>query len=116
MIYELLLGTSKNIGLAAFLASKTQPNHGFGGPEGAKARVLRGFRGCRTMVSEASKRETTYFTWFGGIFARESLPGGLRETSGGSPEARAPREPRGAAESGTTISRGFAAFEVTKVS
>ena len=100
VIYEfLLLGTSKNIGLAAFLASKTQPNRGFGGPENAKARILRGFRGCRTMVSEASRRETTYFTWFGDIFARESLPGGLRKTSGGSPEApeaarRAPRQPR----------------------
>ena len=100
VIYEfLLLGTSKNIGLAAFLASKTQPNRGFGGMEGAKARILRGLRGCRTMVSEACRREATYFTWFGGIFARESLPGGLRKTSGGSPEApeaatRAPRQPR----------------------
>ena len=89
----------KNIVLAAFLASKTQPNRGFGGPKGAKARILRRFRGCRTMVSEASRRETTYFTWFGCIFARESLPGGLRKTSGGSPEApeaarRAPRQPR----------------------
>ena len=66
VIYEfLLLGPSKNIGLAAFLASKTQPNRGFGGPEGAKARILRGLRGCRTMVSEASRRETTYLTWFG---------------------------------------------------
>ena len=60
------------------------------------------------MVSEASRRETTYFTWFGGIFARESLPGGLRKTSGGSPEApeaarRAPRQPRGAAESAKTL-------------
>ena len=60
---------------------------------------LRGFRGCRTMVSDASRREATYFTWFGGILARESLPGGLRKTSGGSPEApeaarRAPRQPR----------------------
>ena len=72
----LLLGTSKNKGLATFLASKTQPNRGFGGPEGAKSRILRGLRGCRTMVSEASRRETTYFTWFGDIVARESLPWG----------------------------------------
>ena len=101
VIYVLLwLEPSKNYGLAAFMRSKIQPIHGFGGSEAPKPRVLRGFGGSRTMIFRPGSRKISYFTWFWSILGSKIVPrgppGGLPSGSGG-PRGRqeGPRRPLG---------------------
>ena len=57
-----------------------QPNRGFGGSEAPKPRILRWFGGSETVFFGLEAVEPR-------ILRRKSLPGGLREASGGALEA-----------------------------
>ncbi len=110
VIYVVLwLGTSKNMGLAAFWCPKTQPNRGFGGSAASKPRILRGFGGSGTLVFEA--RETRNLVIYA-VLEHFGLKNRSPEASGRLPEAPgSPRRPPGgsqeAPEAGNTVKHTY---------
>ena len=60
-----------------------QPNRGFGGSEAPKQSILRWSRGSETVFFGLEAVKQRILRGFGAFWARKSLPGGLREASGG---------------------------------